>query len=98
VCVEYRMEPDRITVSKETDYSVKRDLLQSQKRPITVSKETCYSVKRELLQCARVSVCLYCSSVFVYLQVTFDRAGLFFRSLLALSWSICRSLLTLWHT
>jgi len=26
--------------------SVKRDLLQCQKRPTTVSKETCYSVKR----------------------------------------------------
>jgi len=35
----------RITVSKETYYSVKRDLLQCQKRPITVSKETYYSVK-----------------------------------------------------
>jgi len=31
-------------VSKETYYSVKRDLLQCQKRPITVSKETYYSV------------------------------------------------------
>jgi len=29
-----------LTVSKETYYSVKRDLLQCQKRPITVSKET----------------------------------------------------------
>ncbi len=28
--------------------SVKRDLLQCQKRPITVSKETYYSVKRDL--------------------------------------------------
>jgi hypothetical protein len=34
------------TVSKETYYSVKRDLLQCQKRPTTVSKETYYSVKR----------------------------------------------------
>jgi len=32
-----------ITVSKETYYSVKRDLLQCQKRPFTVSKETYYS-------------------------------------------------------
>jgi len=32
------------TVSKETYYSVKRDLLQCQKRPTTVSKETYYSV------------------------------------------------------
>jgi hypothetical protein len=31
-------------VSKETYYSVKRDLLQCQKRPTTVSKETYYSV------------------------------------------------------
>jgi hypothetical protein len=35
-------------VSKETYYSVKRDLLQCQKRPTTVSKETYYSVKREV--------------------------------------------------
>jgi hypothetical protein len=41
------------TVSKETYYSVKRDLLQCQKRPTTVSKETCYSVKRDLLQCQK---------------------------------------------
>ena len=33
------------------DNSVKKDLLQCQKRPITVSKETYYSVKRDLLQC-----------------------------------------------
>ena len=38
-------------MSKETYYSVKRDLLQCQKRPATVSKETCYSVKRDLLAC-----------------------------------------------
>ena len=31
------------TVSKETYYSVKRDLLQCQKRPTTVSKETYYT-------------------------------------------------------
>jgi len=36
-------------VSKDTYYSVKRDLLQCQKRPTTVSKETYYSVKRDLL-------------------------------------------------
>jgi hypothetical protein len=30
--------------------SVKRDLLQCQKRPTTVSKETYYSVKRHLLR------------------------------------------------
>jgi len=35
---------------QETYYSVKRDLLQCQKRPTTVSKETYYSVKRDLLQ------------------------------------------------
>jgi len=40
-------------VSKETYYSVKRDLLQCQKRPTTVSKETYYSVKRDLLQCQK---------------------------------------------
>jgi len=34
-------------LSKETYYSVKRDLLQCQKRPTTVSKETYY--KRDLL-------------------------------------------------
>jgi hypothetical protein len=39
-------------VSKETYYSVKRDLLQCQKRPISF-KETYYSVKRELLQCQK---------------------------------------------
>ena len=36
-------------MSKETYYSVKRDLLQCQRRPTTVSKETYYSVKRDLL-------------------------------------------------
>jgi hypothetical protein len=51
-------------VSKETYCSVKRDLLQCQKRPtlsmalthtrpITVSKETSCSVKRDLLQCQK---------------------------------------------
>jgi len=40
-------------VSKETYYSVKRDLIQCQKRPTTVSKETYYSVKRDLLQCQK---------------------------------------------
>ena len=40
-------------VSKETYYSVKRDLLQCQKRPTTVSKETYYSVKRDLLHCQK---------------------------------------------
>jgi hypothetical protein len=40
-------------VSKETYCSVKRDLLQCQKRPTTVSKETYYSVKRDLLQCQK---------------------------------------------
>ena len=39
--------------SKETYYSVKRDLLKCQKRPTTVSKETYYSVKRDLLQCQK---------------------------------------------
>jgi len=34
-------------------HSVKRDLLQCQKRPLTVSKETSYSVKRDLLQCQK---------------------------------------------
>jgi len=36
------------SVSKETYYCVKRDLLQCQKRPTTVSKETYYSVKRDI--------------------------------------------------
>jgi len=40
-------------VSKETEYSVKRDLVQCQKRPSTVSKGTYYSVKRDLLQCKK---------------------------------------------
>ena len=40
-------------VSKETYYSVKRGLLQCQKRLITVSKETYYSVERDLLQCQK---------------------------------------------
>jgi hypothetical protein len=39
--------------AEETYYSVKRDLLQCQKRPTTVSKETYYSVKRDLLQCQK---------------------------------------------
>jgi hypothetical protein len=39
-----------VQVSVEPYYSVKRDLLQCQKRPTTVSKETYYSVKRHLLQ------------------------------------------------
>ena len=43
----------RLPVSEETYYSVKRDLLQCQKRPTTVSKETYYSVKRDLLQCQK---------------------------------------------
>jgi hypothetical protein len=38
---------DSVEVSKETYCSVKRDLLQCQKRPITVSKEIYYNVKRE---------------------------------------------------
>ena len=58
-----------ITMSKETYYNVKRDLLQCQKRPvtgsksfvlydclkrpITMSKETYYNVKRDLLQCQK---------------------------------------------
>ena len=42
--------PSRNVRSKETCYSVIRDLLQCQKRPITVSKDTYYGVKRELLQ------------------------------------------------
>jgi len=41
----------------DTDISVidtvKRDLLQCQRRPTTVSKETYYSVKRDLLQCQK---------------------------------------------
>ena len=41
------------TVSKETSYSVKRDLVQCQKRPSTVSKETYYNIKRDLLQCQK---------------------------------------------
>jgi len=44
--------PGKVSV-KETYYSVKRDLLQCQKRPSTVSKETYYSVKRDLLQCQK---------------------------------------------
>jgi hypothetical protein len=56
-CVDARLAgaPQKrpITVSKETYYSVKRDLLQCQKRPTTVSKETYYSVKRDLLQCQK---------------------------------------------
>ena len=40
-------------MSKETYYSVKRDLYQCQKRPTTVSKETYISVKRDLYQCQK---------------------------------------------
>jgi hypothetical protein len=35
-------EPSATIVSKDTYYSVKRDLLQCQKRPTIVSKETYY--------------------------------------------------------
>jgi hypothetical protein len=41
-----------IIVSKETYYSVKRDILQCQKRPITVKRDL-LSVKRDLLQCQK---------------------------------------------
>jgi len=51
--VGYHTRPT--TVSKETYYSVKRDLLQCQKRPTKVSKETYYSVKRDLLHDSRLS-------------------------------------------
>jgi hypothetical protein len=45
-----------LTVSKETSYSVKRDLLQCQKRPLTVSKETYYSVHLSLHVCVLVDL------------------------------------------
>ncbi len=48
------------TVSKETYYSGKKDLLQWQKRPTTVSKETYYSVKRDLLHCQKRPRALWC--------------------------------------
>jgi len=47
-------ERERVCVfvgEREVLRSVKKDLLQCQKRPNTVSKETYYSVKRDLLQC-----------------------------------------------
>ena len=61
MCLLWALQPGMIAmlcvrlrcVSKETYYSVKRDLLQCQKRPTTVSKETFYSVKRDLLQCQK---------------------------------------------
>jgi hypothetical protein len=40
-------------MSKETYYTVKRDLLYCQKRPTTLSKETYYTVKRDLLHCQK---------------------------------------------
>jgi hypothetical protein len=40
---EANLVADSKFCSKETNYSVKRDLLQCQKRPTTVSKETYYS-------------------------------------------------------
>jgi hypothetical protein len=41
---------DQTTVKRDqTYYSVKRDLLQGQKRPTTVSKETYYRGKRDLV-------------------------------------------------
>jgi len=60
--VSVTMEGPSWSRSKETYYSVKRDLLQCQNKPIIVSKETYYSVsdhggallikvKRDLLQC-----------------------------------------------
>ena len=39
--------------SKETYYTVKRDLLHCQKRPTKMSKETYYTVKRDLLHWKR---------------------------------------------
>ncbi len=53
VCKEGMCQKRPSTVSKETYYSVKRDLVQCQKIPSTVSKETYYSVKRDLLQCQK---------------------------------------------
>ena len=42
---------NHLRYKRDTCYSVKRDLVQCQKRPVTVSKETYYNVKRDLLQC-----------------------------------------------
>jgi hypothetical protein len=47
------VEVSDMHVNQKRPISVKRDLLQCQKRPITVSKETYYSVKRDLLQCQK---------------------------------------------
>ena len=53
VCVGHLFACMRTVESKETYCSVKRDLLQCQKRPTAVSKETYCSVKRDLLQSSR---------------------------------------------
>jgi hypothetical protein len=53
-----------ITVSKETHYSVKRDLLQCQKRPITVSKETLLQCQKRCPAGVSLNVCHSISSVF----------------------------------
>jgi len=64
-----------VPLSKETYYSVKRDLLQCQKRPTTVSKETYYNVKRDL-----GAVPLWLSNIFlvtcIYVQCTCTQARL----------------------
>ena len=49
----YQFDKGPTTMSKETYYNVKRDLLQCQKRPTTMSKETYYNFKRDLLQCQK---------------------------------------------
>jgi CRP-like cAMP-binding protein len=55
-------------VSKETYYSVKRDLLQCQKIHITVSKETYYSVKRDLLQCQKRPITVSDDGLYVLIK------------------------------
>jgi hypothetical protein len=59
------------TVSKETYYSVKRDLLQCQKRPTTVSKETYYSVEKEDEGSSRLhlTLCIHVRYITVHMYV-----------------------------
>jgi hypothetical protein len=62
-------------VSKETYYSVKRDPLQCQKRPITVSKETYYRDKRQTFNQLRLATRLATNRGRVLLERERGREG-----------------------
>ena len=72
------------TMSKETYYSGKRDLLECQMRPSTVSNETYYSVETELLhgqslwsyvsESRHASISLSLSLSYMHMSVSFSHA------------------------